>query len=299
MGREAKQEAQAEVSTMIAVEKPNLAMLRVERESAYDIARRFPRSEEKVLARALNELDLVPERGAKAIYDIPFKDRDKEGKEKIVHVVGLNIHSALDLRRLWGNNLAAVRISDENDDGADLEGLFIDLESNTLVSRPMRVSRFRKAYGKMTRTSDDRWPMAIGAAASKLLRNAILNGLPSWMTDVYFTRVKAIVAGAGKGELKATPDTMMKKLGDLCAWFRTRFGLTEEEILHFLDIPALAMGGEEEIVKLRGAWNAIKDGAATVEGMFRPGGPSPSGGPTDEGGGGEGPDAGALFGSDT
>jgi hypothetical protein len=248
------------------------AVLRIENDSMLQVATQRPRDEQAVVTGALRELDLIPEEAGKAFYSIPYRERQPDGSTKVVKVEGPSVKTAMALARRWGNCTTGARVINEDKEGFDLEGSFIDLESNFRVSRPFRVSKWYKPRaGGAQLLSVDRQQQAVQAGASKAMRNAILAGLPAYLVSAYEKKARALVAG----NLDAPAD--LKTVAAVLRAF-DKWQVSEEQLVAYTGLPAANWTGTE-VADLRGLWNAINDGQTSVEEAFR-GEPAPApGGP--------------------
>jgi hypothetical protein len=238
------------------------AVLRIENDSMLQVATQRPRDEQAVVTGALRELDLIPEEAGKAFYSIPYRERQPDGSTKVVKVEGPSVKTAMALARRWGNCTTGARVLNEDKEGFDLEGVFIDLESNFRVSRPFRVSKWYKPRaGGAQLLSVDRQQQAVQAGASKALRNAILAGLPAYLVSAYEKKARALVAG----NLDAAAD---KKTVDAVLRAFEKWQVTEEQLATYTGLPVAGWTGTE-VADLRGLWNAINDGQTSVEEAFR------------------------------
>lgn len=220
-------------------------------------AKAFPRQEDKILKGALAELDLVPEMAAKAYYSIPFVDR-KTNKTNLVQ--GLSIGSAISLARRWGNCATTVRCIGDDDGGWDLEGIFIDFETNFHCGRPGRGSKLGRSGAKVYLLDERRQAMAFGAAASKAQRNAALAGLPTYLKEAYFAKARQLAGG--------DPDTPADpKRVVACIKAFAKLGVTQEQIENNVGKPSAEWSGDD-VANLRGLWNAINDENITVAEAF-------------------------------
>ena len=97
----------------------------------------------------------------------------------------------------------------------------------------------------------------IQAGTSKAMRNATLAGLPRGLVRTYYERSRAIAEREAK-----------KKWSQLLTAFR-EFGVTRDRLEQHLGHPVEKVT-DAEIVDLRGAYNALKDGVdgVTVADLF-------------------------------
>lgn len=236
-------------------------LMRIENDSMAAVAVQRPRDESEVIKKAIRELDIAPENAKAAYYSIPYKERQVDGSYKVVKVEGPSIKAAMSLARRWGNCTVASRLMNEDESGWDLEGVFVDFETNFRVSRPFRVSKVAKKRGGGTyRLDPQRELMALQAGASKAIRNATLAGLPDYLVSAYNNRAREIVGG--KLDQKATSETV-------AAVMRTfsKIDVTQEQLERYTKLSVDLWTGNE-IADLRGLWNAIQDGQVTAEEAF-------------------------------
>lgn len=236
-------------------------LMRMENDSMAAVAVQRPRDESEVIKKAIRELDIAPENAKAAYYSIPYKERQVDGSYKVVKVEGPSIKAAMSLARRWGNCTVASRLMNEDESGWDLEGVFVDFETNFRVSRPFRVSKVAKKRGGGTyRLDPQRELMALQAGASKAIRNATLAGLPDYLVSAYNNRAREIVGG--KLDQKATPETV-------AAVMRTfsKIDVTQDQLERYTKLSVDLWTGNE-IADLRGLWNAIQDGQVTADEAF-------------------------------
>lgn len=257
---------EAEVATMGG----NIAAFKAEQETQNTIARAYPRQPRACLDEALQELEIVPEYACKAFYSIPFKDRSG-GEEKIVKVEGPSIKAALALARVWGNNNSGARIKDQDAERIEVEGVYIDHQTNTRTLRTKTVSRFyvdKRTKAKIP-LREDKLVLAIAAGGSKAVRDAILAGLPVWLVDSYYNRAREIAAKTIGGKAKAgdKPKTYAEKIGWLTKELGKK-GVTGDQIVAYMKGLDGDLSDEDRLKDLIGTYNAIVDGQTTVEDAF-------------------------------
>lgn len=238
-------------------------LMRIENDTMLQIAVQRPRKEQEITKAALQELELNPDQAKSAYYSIPYKERiqGQPGKFKITKVEGGSIKAAMALARRWGNCTVGGRVMSEDEQGWDIEGVFIDLESNFRVSRPFRVAKFYKARtGEINYLSVDRQLQALQSGASKAIRNAVLAGLPAYLVNGYVDKAKVLTGG----KLDATPKPEV--LQSLLNAF-AKMKVTQAQLERYTELPAAKWLGAE-IADLRGLWNAIQDGQIKADEAF-------------------------------
>lgn len=235
------------------------AIIKIENDSMMQVAVQRPRNESAVLAGCLRELELVPEEAASAFYSIPYKDRQADGSVKITQVTGPSIDAAMALVRRWGNATTNARKLSEDNDGWDIEGVFIDLETNVRVARPFRVSKWYKPRrGGAQLLSVDRQLQAFQSGASKAMRNAVLAGLPAYLVNAYDKKARLIAGGK--------PDApVAKNIVDAVLKAFDRWSVTQSQLEGYVEDLPVAKWTGTEVATLRGLWNAINDKQTSVE----------------------------------
>lgn len=250
-------------ATASALVRQGQALMRAENDSLMAVAAQRPRDEAKFISTALRELDLAPEQAKSMFYSIPYKDKQPDGSMRITRVEGPSIGAALALARRWGNCTATARAVNEDADGFDLEGVFVDLESNFRVSKAWRVSKtFRRRDGRTELLNVQRLGLAIQAGFSKAMRNAILAGIPAGYVQAFFTKAKEITGG--KADAPAKPETVSAVVKAF-----ERFGVPVERLEVYAEVPRAAWTGDD-IANLRGLWNALNDKQVTVAELTQP-----------------------------
>jgi hypothetical protein len=244
-------------------------------ELMFRVAVRKPRDENRIFEDSMRELDLMPSFAEEVFYSLPFRDKQPDGRVKIKKIEGLSIKAANSLGRRWGNCRVGVLIQSEDEDGYDLQGYALDLETNELKNRPHRVSKWlRLRDGRVIRLDEKTVLRELQAGVSKARRNIVLDMLPAYLTRAYFDKARGIVAG---GDLKAPADP--KKVTDAIASFG-KHRISEKQLEGYVGRPKEAWTGGD-IADLRGLWNGLMDDQVTIAEAFGPGEKSPSGpGPT-------------------
>jgi len=239
------------------------SIIKIENETQQAIAIQRPRDEEKVLARALADLERSPEFAASAFWERPV-GKDDEGKQ--TDAKGLSIRAAESLVRLWGNIAAGGRVFLENEDRIVITGKAIDYETNAAIERPFVVSK--SAWSKKTqavvRLREDRLAIAMQAGVSKAIRNASLALLPTWLKEAYFKKAISIATGGGKpAGKKAKP--IADRIEQMVAKFGEK-GVKAETLFAYLGVQDEPT--DQQLAKAIGVYNAIEEGEATVEEIF-------------------------------
>lgn len=236
-------------------------LMRIQNDAMLAVSMQRPRDEQKVIRGALAELDLAPEEAKHAFYAIPYQDRSGE-RTKVTLITGPSIHSAMALLRRWGNAAAGAIPLKEDATGWDVEGYFIDLESNIRIARPFRASKLYKPRGgKLAAVlPPDRQLQAFQSGVSKAIRNATLAGLPTYLVSAYVGKARQLVGG--KPEVVASPQTCQAILQAFARW-----QISQAQLEGWAEKP-LAQWTGSDVADLRGLWNAIHDEQISPEEAF-------------------------------
>lgn len=244
-------------------------IIRIEDERMSSVAVLRPRDEKKVYAGALAELEAHPELAGEMYYSIPYKDHTndpttgctKRADDKCPvasRVEGIGIDGSQSLLRRWGNATAAARMVGDDDDNVHLEGVFIDLEHNTRVVRPFRVSKVKRYRdGNVYNLGEDKLAMAVGAGVSKVIRNAILSGIPGPIKRAYLEKAQELAASTSAVSIP-------KMLEAFSAYHVDRSMLEKYFGAKLEGLPG------QSLAKLKGLFVSLRDGWTTVEQVFNP-----------------------------
>ena len=242
----------------------SMRQLTAETDSQRAIAERSPRKEEEIFSAAMKELEINPNFAKVAFYSIPYKDRRKG---VTTYVEGNTIKAAMSLTRRWGNCSVGARIADQTEERILVDGVFVDYETNVRILKTVPVPRgyIEKKTGDFIPYNSDRLNQAILIGASKAARNAILAGLPAYLTDAYFAKAKEIAAKLGKKK-KAPFKT---RIAEMTKSFVT-LGVSSDVLAEYLKKePVLADKSNDDIIAhMIGVFNGIKEKSSTVIDVF-------------------------------
>ena len=222
-------------------------MMRIEHESMVAISVQRPRNLDHVLEAVMKELRLVPNYAVRNYYVLPFKN-----EHGTADVAGPSVHLARILLRNFGNAASRAYVSSMEEEYAHLAGVFTDLQTGVRMELPLTVGRWTKQKGKMICLEGRWWIQAIQAGASKAQRNAIMAGIPDWLTQSAYDLSRQLAV-----------DDTRKKLSTIIEWF-LRHGVTRERLERQLG-GSLEKLSDEQMATLRGLANAVRDGEVTAE----------------------------------
>ncbi len=214
-------------------------------------AKSYPRDEQAALEKVRRYATCDSETASECFYSLPRKD-DK-GQTK--YVEGPSIRFAELVAHCWGNLRIQTRIIGNDGSAITAQAICHDLESNLAVSK--EVQRSIKTRTGHTYSSDMQVTTG-NAASSTAFRNAVLAVIPKAITKQLMTDIhkKALEVG----DLSAVVDKMIKYYSSL--------GVSEGQILTYLDLQSKEDITQEHIFSLRSLANSIKDGSVSVENVF-------------------------------
>jgi len=271
----------AGMSGAAALVAQGATLMRVENDAMLAVAIQRPRDQKRIMKAAIDELQTYPDEAKKAYYSIPYREKQPDGKYKLVPIEGPSVKASNALARLWGNCSVTSRSLGEDATGADLAGIFVDFETNFRMERPFRATKIKKMRRGGTYTlNPQQWIAELQAAASKAQRNATINGLPAGLIGSYMKQAR--ILAAGDPEAKADP----KKVTSTLRAFE-RFKVTQDMLEKYVGKPIAEWMGDN-LATLIGLGNALADEQLTVAEAFdlteeeKPAGPATANGVTAE-----------------
>lgn len=221
-----------------------LTLARAEIDGQIATARAFPRSVTDFLREATELVTLTEDMAASCIYSLP-----RDGKV----VAGPSARFAEMIQNSYGNNRAGGRVIGEEGNFIVAQGVYHDLQKNTMVTMEVK-RRITDKNGR--KFKDDMVGVTGNAAASIAHRNAVLKGIPKpiWLPVYEAARRVAI------GDITTLVDRRDRALGRFM-----QIGVTPDMICAKLKIKGVADIGLEELEILTGLKTAIQEGARPEE----------------------------------
>lgn len=238
----------------IVVEQP--AMLQALNESEIDVqiatAHKYPRDVQK----ALKNIEMLASQDEETAADCFYVLHRRNADGTDVNIEGLSVRLAEIIAGCWGNLRVASRIIGNDGKTITAQAICHDLESNFAISVEVK----RRITTKNGFTFSEDMQVVTGNAASAIARrNAILTVVPKAITNAMVKRIRAIALGKSI-DVETTRQKMI-------AYF-AKIGVTKDMILHYLQVDSVDAIGKEQILKLHGTANAIKEGTTTVKETF-------------------------------
>lgn len=178
-------------------------------------------------------------------------------------VVGPSVQLARIIARQMGNMRVEQRVLAVEDRSVICEGMCFDLETNYAVKTEVR----RSIMGRKGRYSDDLITLTGAAGAAIAFRNAVFNVIDPEIVNKIHSAAKRKVTGD-----LTTEDKLVARRTSIVNGFKTtyqQFGLTEEEIAKSVKKKLIEHIDADDILRLIGYENALKQGATTFEEVFR------------------------------
>lgn len=182
---------------------------------------------------------------------------DKDGKKVVIE--GPSVRFAEIIAACWKNLRIAARIIGNDGKTITAQGVCHDLESNVAISTEVKRSIVTsKGY-----TYSQDMQVVVGNAASSIaLRNAICKVVPQVL-------IKSVVE-----EVQSKALEHIKQIGieeswkQWVAYMQQQYGVSESMMLEYLGKERSALTAED-IQKIVGVYQAIKEGTTTVEESFK------------------------------
>jgi hypothetical protein len=228
---------------------PGSALARVEIDALIATARIYPRSVERSMRDAKTLATITPDVAARCIYAVP-----RDGKT----IEGPSARLAEILQASWGNLRVTGRIVEEAERFIVAQGQCVDLERNS--GRQIEVRR-RITDRRGRRYSDDMIVTTANAAISIACRNAVLAVIPRALWEGIYQYARKAAAGS-------IESVDQKRTEHLQHWHS--HGVEAKEVYAALGVAGKADIGLEQISTLIGWRNAVDEGEATIESIFRP-----------------------------
>jgi hypothetical protein len=229
------------------------AITRAEIDTQISTAKRYPRSADRFIKKAMSMVSVDPELAAKCTYAL--KRRGSDGEKTIT---GPSVRLAEIVACCWGNLKIAGRVVD--DDGKVLtgQGVGIDLEEN--VSYALEAKR--SVVGKNGRRYSDDMVVTTGNALIAIItRNVTFKVVPRAFVAIVHERAQAVARGDEK--------TLFDRLNVALDWFSKK-GVKEPEIYRALEVAGKADVTLDHLMTLNGFRTSISEGLSTIAEIFAP-----------------------------
>jgi len=158
----------------------------------------------------------------------------------------------------WGNLRVAAKTTGADNGFIYAESVCWDLESNVAVSFETR-RKITDKEGK--RYSEDMIGVTGNAATSIAFRNSVFRVVPrAYINEIWQASQKVAAGGL----------TLAQRLAEMLSWFEGQ-GVTEQQIIDLLNVPAVGVISKEQLAMLRGFAQSIRDGISSISEIFNGG----------------------------
>lgn len=214
-------------------------------------AKKYPRELSSVLKQIEALATLDTETAEDCFYALK---RGKGDDAKVIE--GLSVRFAEIMANAWGNIRIATRIIGNDGKMITAQGVCHDLESNVATS----VEVHRRITTKQGQTFSDDMIVVTGNAASSIAyRNAVLKVIPKAITKSIVENVKQVALGKAL-DIETSRNNCFANF--------KKVGVNEAQLCEYLEVKSIQDVNKEELLTLKGLWNAIKEGQTTVKETF-------------------------------
>lgn len=219
-------------------------------------AKKYPRDVKAFLAEAKSMIALDQDVAEGCNYMLKRKDRD--GKIKIIE--GPSVRLLEIAASAYGNVAYGSRVIGEDDHYVRVMGAAHDIQKNIRVT--VEVAR-RITTKTGMRYGDDMIAVTMMAASAIARRNALNSGV---IPRSYVNHLAAFAKEIARGDQRTLPERLQKAFD----YFMKAVGVTEEQLLEYLDKPNRESCGLEEVDALNGLKTGLKDGEIKIDEAFPP-----------------------------
>ena len=222
------------------------ALNRSEIDVQVSTAKRYPRNIDDSLKRIEAIATINRETAEECFYALP-----RDGKT----IDGPSIRFAEIVATCWMNLRVATQIIGNDGRMITARGICHDLETNVAFSAEVK----RKITGRDGRTfSEDMQVVTGNAAAAIAARNAIFKCVPKAVLSLVANTIrKKAIGDADDSKIPERRAKCLKFFGDQ--------GVSEEMILHYLEVSNVEEIGAEDLFKLTSLRNAVKEGTTSFK----------------------------------
>lgn len=215
-------------------------------------AKKYPRDINEALNKIATYAKMDKETAEDCFYVL--RRRGANGQENVIE--GLSVRMAEIIAGAWGNVRVQTRITGNDGKMITAQAICHDLETNYAVSKEVN----RRITDKFGRTYSEDMQVVTGNAASSIaFRNAVLAVIPKAITKKVINEVKQVALGQSID--------LEQSRQNIIIYFK-KIGVSEEQILSYLDINSINEIDQAKVFELRATANAIKEGTTTVQETF-------------------------------
>ena len=204
--------------------------------------------------------------GEDAYYSWTTQDK-QTGKKSLIK--GPSVDLCLAAMNLYRNCVLEQDPTVETSTAWIFTSHFVDLESGVTKSRQFRQSRGRRVYGRIGDTDPERAEeIRFAVGQSKSSRNVIYDGVGRWRLDRAVDQAMLGVRIAVERFIHENGEKGMALAQARIIEALQTLGVTEAMVLEKCERPMRAALTVEDIVVLRGDYNALKQGRETIYTLY-------------------------------
>lgn len=223
------------------------AQTKAEIDSQVATAKQYPRVMRQVLSEAMTMATYSEEVAQSCWYSVP-----RAGKR----IEGPSVRLAEIMVAAYGNMRAQTRVVSEDERFIVAQAAVHDLEKNTAV---MVETRRRITDKEGNRYNDDMIAVTANAARAIALRDAVFRVIPRTFVEQILGEARKTAVGDAK--------TFVSRRDAMLTHFN-KLGVDADRVCASVDRASIDDLTADDLVKLRGTANAIKDGEITIEEAF-------------------------------
>ena len=228
------------------------ALNRAEIDVQVNTAKQYPRD----ITKVLKTIETLATMDIETAEDCFYALRRGVGSDATV-IEGVSVRLAEIFASAWGNIRVQTRIIGNDGRTITAQGICHDLETNYATSVEVK----RRITGKNGNTFSEDMQVVTGNAASAIaFRNAVLKVIPKAVTRKIIGNIKQVALGQSI-DLETSRQRAMDHF--------KKIGVTEQQILTYLEINSVTEIDVEKVFELRSLKNAIKEGTTTVAETFK------------------------------
>lgn len=236
---------------VIEQQQSNAIAIREELDVAITTAKAYPRNVEMILNEVQSHISIDPDIAKGMWYTIPRGNATIEGASIRLAEVFLSC---------WGNLRVQSRIKEIGDTYVIAEAIVFDMEKNIAVAKEAR----RKITNKDgVRYSEDMIQQTAQGAISIAIRNALFTVIPRIFVQKALQYAKEISVKHPKERTKTPAEMFAEAVKEF-----EKFKITKEQILEHLQKKEEDINSDD-IVYLRGVYNALKDGVLKAQDLIK------------------------------
>lgn len=213
-------------------------------------AKSYPRNVNRAVNNSIAIVTLDKEIAESSNYSLP-----RGGK----NISGPSVHLARIIAQNWGNLRVESKVVAITANQIVSQAVCFDLETNYAV----KVETRKSIVGKNGKFNDDMITVTGNATNAIAYRNAVFAVVPKGVVDKVYKAALNMITGDLSSEEK-----LIKRRSEAMKHFKDTYEVTESQILEVLGLNSINQIKQDEIVRLVGLAQALKDGDTTVSDTF-------------------------------